>query len=73
MAKAKAIANDNGGSGPAAQGRGTGCRFSKDQLLAANRFRERRDLLEALLSSEKAYAVEEVEKIVDDFYKRKVR
>ena len=48
-------------------------RFSKNQLLVTERFRDRRDLLNAILSPDETYTVRTVEKMIEDFYKRKVR
>ncbi len=48
-------------------------KFSKNQLLAAERFRDRRDLLTAILSPDETYTVKAVEQMIEDFYKRKVR
>lgn len=36
-------------------------KFSKEQLLASERFRNRRDILNALLSDEKEYTIAEAE------------
>lgn len=48
-------------------------KFSKNQLLAADRFRDRRDILTALLSPDETYTVKAVEQMIEDFYKRKER
>lgn len=47
--------------------------FSKNQLLASERFRERRDLLNALLSSDKQYTVEAVEQEISKYMKGQVK
>lgn len=46
--------------------------FSKEQLLSAMRFSNRRDLLGAILEDDKKYSIADVEKKLDDYYKRKV-
>ena len=46
--------------------------FSKEQLLASNRFQDRRDLLEALLDEQKSYTMKAVEEIINKYMKGKV-
>lgn len=46
--------------------------FSKEQLLSAMRFSNRRDLLGAILEDGKRYSISEVEKKLKNYYKRKV-
>lgn len=46
--------------------------FEKQQLLESRRFRDKRDLLEAILSGGKEYTMEEVEQRIDDYRKGKV-
>lgn len=48
-------------------------KFSKEQLLAAERFRDRRDLLNALLSERETYTVKTVEQMIDGFMKGEVK
>lgn len=43
--------------------------FSKDQLLASERFRDRRDLVNALLSPDKTYTAGVVEQMILDYMK----
>lgn len=47
--------------------------FSKEQLLAAERFQGRKDLLNALLSPDKQYTVETVEQEISKYMKGKVK
>lgn len=47
--------------------------FSKEQLLAANRFQHRKDVLNALLADDKTYTVTAVEKMIDEFMERQVK
>lgn len=47
--------------------------FSKEQLLTAKRFQDKRDMLNALLSPEKQYAVETVEQMVKTYQKGQVK
>ncbi|EFE91179.1 hypothetical protein GCWU000341_02287 [Oribacterium sp. oral taxon 078 str. F0262] len=46
--------------------------FEKRQLLESRRFRDKRDLLEAILLDGKEYTMEEVEQRIDDYRKGKV-
>jgi hypothetical protein len=48
-------------------------KFSKEQLLASGRFRERRDLIDALLDGKKQYTIRNVEEIIENYLKGKVR
>ena len=57
---------------PSKKAEGTGIMFSKDQLLEAERFRERRDLLDALLSPDGEYTVDTAEQMIEKFMKGKV-
>ncbi len=47
--------------------------FSKEQLTASARFRERRDILEALLDSGRMYTVKAVEEKIENYMKGKVK
>lgn len=47
--------------------------FSKEQLLAAKRFQERKDIVNALLSSDKQYTVEAVEQMIEKYMKGQVK
>lgn len=46
--------------------------FSKGQLLSADRFQGRRDIVNALLSPDKQYTVEAVEEMIKKYYEREV-
>ena len=48
-------------------------RFSKDQLIRSERFREYRDILSAVLLDSKMYTVDEAETAVKKFLKGKVK
>lgn len=48
-------------------------KFSKEQIVGAERFRNNRDLVEALLDDKKKYTMEEVDKLVSDYMKGKVK
>lgn len=48
-------------------------KFSKEQLIASNRFRERRDILEALLVTGELYTVKAVEEKITSYMKGKVK
>lgn len=43
--------------------------FRKEQLLTFQRYRDRCDLLTALLQSDKAYTLHEVDALIDNFMK----
>ena len=58
---------------PPEKGRKAENRFSKEQLTASARFRERRDILEALLVPGQTYTVKAVEEKVEHYMKGKVR
>lgn len=47
--------------------------FSKEQLLAAKRFQERKDVVNALLSPDKQYTVEAVEQMIEKYMKGQVK
>jgi hypothetical protein len=47
--------------------------FSKEQLLAAERFQERKDIVNALLSTDKQYTVEAVEQMIEKYMKGQVK
>ena len=47
--------------------------FSKEQLLAAERFQGRKDILNALLSPDKQYKVETVEHMIEKYMKGQVK
>lgn len=47
--------------------------FFKEQLIASERFRERRDILEALLETGKQYTVKAVEEKIESYMKGRVR
>ena len=47
--------------------------FSKEQLLAAERFQGRKDIVNTLLSSDKQYTVETVEQEISKYMKGQVK
>lgn len=47
--------------------------FSKEQLLTAERFRDRKDIVNALLSDDKQYTVESVEQKITKYMKGLVK
>ena len=47
--------------------------FSKEQLLAAERFQGRKDILNALLSPDAQYTVETVEQMIEKYMKGLVK
>ncbi len=48
-------------------------KFSKEQLAASERFRERRDILEALLVDGELYTVKAVEEKIENYMKGRVK
>lgn len=46
---------------------------SKEQLLAAERFQGRRDIIDALLSPDKQYTAEAVEQMIEKYMKGQVK
>lgn len=48
-------------------------KFSKEQLIASNSFRDRRDILEALLKTGELYTVKAVEEKIESYMKGKVK
>lgn len=46
--------------------------FTKEQLVKSEKFKDRRDVLSALLDGGKKYTLEETVKIIDNFLKGKV-
>lgn len=48
-------------------------KYTKEQIVTSKKYRLRRDLLNALLDKDKSYSLEEVDKIIDNFMKRKVK
>lgn len=47
--------------------------FSKQQILSSANYRERRDLLNVLLKDEQHYSLKDVDKLIADFMKKKVK
>ncbi|MCD7864030.1 MAG: hypothetical protein LUG61_11145 [Lachnospiraceae bacterium] len=47
--------------------------FTKSQLTGSKRFANRKDLLNALLKNDQLYTVSEVEQIIENFLKGKVK
>lgn len=47
--------------------------FSKGQLLCAEKYSDRRDLVDALLDGNKSYTIEAVDKMIEVFEKGKVK
>jgi hypothetical protein len=46
--------------------------YTKEELASSAKFAEYKDAVRALLEDEKSYSVEEAEKIINDFMKRRV-
>lgn len=49
-----------------------GCLFSKEQLLAAERFRGRRDIVNALLAEGEQYTIADVEQMIEKYMRSKI-
>ncbi len=50
-----------------------GSRFTREPLISSTRFRDRQDLLNALLSPGQAYSIAGVEQMIDEYRKGKVK
>ena len=48
-------------------------KFSKQQFVRSAKYRDRRDLVDALLDGSKKYTMEQVDKLIDEFMKGKVK
>lgn len=48
-------------------------KFPKDQILSANKFNNRKDILGVLLEDGKEYSFNQAEALMDDFMKGKVK
>ncbi len=48
-------------------------RYTKDQLIRSEKYRNQRDLLSALLDDRKVYSVTEAEEIMNQFMKGRVK
>lgn len=46
--------------------------FTKEQILKANRFAKRKDLVNALLTDGKEYSIDQVERMIQKYLKGKV-
>lgn len=51
----------------------TGRLFSKEQLMAAERFQNRRDIVNALLRSDEQYTIAGVEKMIENYMQGQVK
>lgn len=47
--------------------------YSKQQIIKSKKFAKYRDLLNAILDDKKQYSVEEIDKMISDFMKGKVK
>lgn len=48
-------------------------KFTKDKILSANKYKNRIDILKTLLVDDKEYSFEQVDGMMDDFMKGKVK
>lgn len=46
--------------------------YQKKEIVSSKKFRNRKDLLNAVLDEDKAYTMEEVKKVIEKFMKGKV-
>lgn len=51
----------------------TGQKFSKSQLIRCGRYHDRRDLVDALLDDSEKYTTAQVDKMIENFMKGKVK
>ena len=47
-------------------------KFTKDQIIKSKKFKNRVDLIKVILQDNKSYTLEEVQKEIDKFMKRRV-
>lgn len=47
--------------------------FTKNQLILSKKYSDRKDLLNVLLEDKKSYSIKEVDKLIDNFMKAKVK
>ena len=47
--------------------------FTKQQILSAKKYTDRRDLLSVLLQEDKQYTIAEVDQLIDEFMKKGVK
>lgn len=47
--------------------------FSKEQLLASKHFQDRKDIVDAILSPDKKYTIKEVNELIENYMKGKVK
>jgi|GEM_PF-982315 hypothetical protein len=47
--------------------------FSKEQILASDRYANRRDLVDALLDTDKSYTLKTVDNLIDKYMKGQVK
>ena len=47
-------------------------KFTKDQIIKSKKFKNRVDLIRVILQDDKSYTLEEVQKEIDKFMKRRV-
>jgi len=48
-------------------------KYSKEQILSANKYRNRKDILKRLLVDGKEYSIKQVDSLMGDFMKGKVK
>ena len=48
-------------------------KFTKEQLLNSNKYKHNKDALSVLLEEDRSYSIQEVEKLLTDFMKGKVK
>lgn len=46
--------------------------YSKEMLLRASKYKDNRDLLQALLEDDKFYTLEEVDALIQNYYKKEI-
>lgn len=47
--------------------------FTKEQILTSKKYQHRKDVINVLLKDDQSYTSNEVDKLIDDFMKRKVK
>lgn len=48
-------------------------KYTKTNLLSSKRYSHNRDVLNVILNDDKVYSLNEVDKLIEDFYKKKFK
>ncbi len=48
-------------------------KYNKNQLLNSKKYRDKRDILNVILENDKSYSFKEVDKLIFDFFEKRVK